>query len=115
LPIERWTLSVGRWALRRDTGVFLGKISIVDRLNFSPIDFFHISSVAGPFRAQRRKSLRNITVKIGIAPRAARVINAHGLVHLDFAVHRFGRRKGDLAEWNASVGMQLAGDINFLR
>ena len=86
---------------------------------------FNIAAIADPFRAQRRKSLRNIAVKIGIAPRAARVVNADRLVvknygrgaraTLDLAVHRLRRRERDFAEWNPNVGMQLAGDVNFLR
>ena len=65
-------------ALRRDAGMYLGKKTIVNRLNLTrPLMVFHISTLADPLCAQWRKSLCYITVKIRITPRSARVVHAH--------------------------------------
>src|SRR5207253_10969591 len=105
--------------------MLLREKTVINRLNSSSIDFFHITALANPFGAQQRKSLRDIAVKIGIAPRAARVVHAHGLVPkdygrgaraiLDMTIHRLRRRKGYLPKRNANVRMQFARDVNFLR
>jgi len=126
LSIGRWALGVGRSAFPlRGTRVNFREKTVINRLSFSPFDFFHISALADPFRAQRRKSLRNIAVKSGVTPRSARVVNAHRLVvknygrgsraSLHLTVHRLRRRERDFAERNPNVRMQLAGDINLAR
>src|SRR4030095_16209841 len=96
----------------RTRGVLLGQISIIDRPNDSPFVFFHVAASANPFRAQRRQTLFDIAVKIGIGPWAARVVNAHRLVYFDFAVRRLGRRERDFPERNANVRMQFAVYVN---
>src|SRR6476620_10886652 len=120
--IERWTLSacsrfigVERCALRRDGGVFLGKKTVINRLNFSPTDFFHVYALANPFCAQGRKSLCHIAVKIRITPRPARVVHAHGFVHFNLARHRLCRGERDFTERNPNVGMQLSRNESLLR
>ena len=99
----------GRWAL----GVFFSHArhalptdSRHRSAELPPVDFFDVAAIANPFRAQRRKSLCHIAVKIRITPWAARVVNPHRLVDLDFTVHRLSRRERDLAERNTDVGMQ---------
>src|SRR6266481_7102171 len=95
--------------------MLLREKTIINRLNLSSIDFFDITALANPFGAQRRKSLRDIAVKIGIAPGAARVVHAHGLVYFDMTIHRLRRREGYLPKRNANVGMQFARHVNLLR
>ena len=122
-----WTTRRRRWwtscrVLRLDQVEFvavsamcsmlLGKISIINRPNDSSLVFLHVAAFANPFGAQGRQALRDIAVKIGIAPRAAGVVNAHWFVHFDLAVHRFRRCERDFPEWDANIGMQFAGDVN---
>ena len=105
--------------------MFLGQVSIINRLNFTPVDFLHVATVEDPFGAQWRKALSDIAVKIWIAPGPARVVNAHRFVRNtygrdaratpDLAVQRFRRRESYFAEWNADPFVQCARDINLLR
>ncbi len=93
-------------------GVRSGEIAIIDRRDGATVDFLHIAAVANPFGAQRRQAFGYIDLLIGVAPRAARVVDADRLVHFDLAAHGFCRREGDFAERNADVGMELAGDVD---
>src|SRR5260370_31569500 len=95
--------------------MLLREKTIINRLNLSSIDFFHIPALANPFGAQRRKSLRDIAVKIGIAPGAAPVVHAHGIVYFDMTIHRLRRRDGYLPKRNSNAAMQFAGPVNCLR
>src|SRR5438477_8934679 len=92
-----------------------GKISIINRLNFSSVDFFDITAFQNPISSQGRQALNWVKRHAWIAPRTARVINPHRFVDLDLAGHRFGRRETDLAEWHAKIGMNFAGDVNLFR
>ena len=92
--------------------MFLGKKTVIDRLNFASLGFFHISSLANPFCAQGRKALCHVAVKIRITPWPARVIHPHWFIHFDLACHRFCRRERDFTERNANVGMQFAVNVN---
>src|SRR5438270_1345853 len=89
--------------------------SIIDGLNRAPPVFLDIAAVANPVLPQRRQALSNITVKIRIGPRAARVVNAHWLVHFDLAVDRFGRRERNLTERHPYIRMLFSGDVNASR
>src|SRR5438876_10838993 len=51
---------------------------------------------------------------IGVAPRAARVVHAHRLVHFNLAAHCFRRRQRNFAERHPKVGMQFAVQVNLL-
>jgi hypothetical protein len=82
-----------------------GKVSVIDWLNLSSFDFFHIASVPNPFCPERWQPTRDIDVYIRITPRAARVVNAHRLVDFDLAVHRLRRRERDLAERHFDLRM----------
>ena len=74
-----------------------------------------------PFRTQRRQALRDIALKIGVAPRAARVVHAYWFVlenygrgpraTLDRAADRFRRCERDFPEWDANIRMQFARDV----
>src|SRR5438477_2532854 len=88
-----------------------GKISIINRLNFSSVDFFDITAFQNPISSQGRQALNWVKRHAWIAPRTARVINPHRFVDLDLAGHRFGRRETDLAEWHPNVGVENAGNI----
>ena len=68
--------------------MFFGQITVVNRLQFSPLAFLHVTAGANPFRAQRGQPLRNGAVEVRIAPRPGAVINAHWIVHLDLAAVR---------------------------
>src|ERR1700719_4319397 len=95
--------------------MLLRKPSVIDGLHLAAVVRLHIATVADPFRAQRWQTLFNIAIEICVTPRAAGVVNAHRLVHLDLAVHRLGRRERDLAKRHANVGMQFPGSVNFAR
>ncbi len=95
--------------------MFFGKIPVINRLDFSSLDFFDIAAVADPFRAQRRQTARNIDIYVRIAPRAARVVNADRFVDFNFAIHRLRRRERDLAKRHAKIDMLFAGDVHFTR
>src|SRR5262249_47839558 len=98
--------------------MFLGKKSVIDRLNFSSFDFLNITARENPFSSQGRKPL-NWIKRHGLSrtgtitsPGAARVVDADRFVHLDLARHCFRRRERDLAERNANVGMNFARAVN---
>ena len=65
------------------------KIAIVDRPNDTTLDLFNIAAVANPFARNAGRPCCNIDMLIRIAPRAARVVNAHRFVRLELAVERF--------------------------
>ena len=95
--------------------MLLGEVSIIDRRYLATDDFFYIAAVANPFRAQRRQTFGDIDMLIGVAPRAAGVVNADRLVHFDLAAHRFRRGERDFAEGNAQIAMQLAFEVDLPR
>ena len=95
--------------------VLFREIAVVDWLNHAPFDFFGIGAIANPFRAQRRETARHIDICICIAPRPARVVNAHRFIDFDLTVYRFRRRERNLAERNTKICMQFSGHINFAR
>ena len=109
LDVERWAFSVRIRSMR------VRKPAIIDRLNFAPFVFLDIAAAAYPFCAQRRKSLRDIAMKIGIAPWPAGVVNAHRVVRPNIAVHRFCWGQSDFAERHTNVGMNFARDVNLFR
>jgi len=114
--VGRWALDVGRWTFSvRMRSMRFGKIAVILRRNGSSLDFFYVAAIANPFRAQWRQTLRNIAVKIGVAPGTACVVHAHRFVDFDFAVERFSRRERDFAERHSDFTMQFAGDVNFAR
>ena len=92
--------------------MFLGKKTVINRLNFSSIDFFDIVAVANPFCAQGRKSLCYVAVKIRITPWPARVVHPHRLIDFNLARHRLCRRERDFTEWNPNVAMNFAANVN---
>src|SRR5262245_26825865 len=93
----------------------LRQIAIVNRLNSPSVVLFDVAAIANPFRAQGRKSLLHITVKIHIAPWAACVVHAHRVVDFDFTVHGLSRCERDFPERNANVGMKLPRNVSLLR
>src|SRR5206468_9169609 len=95
--------------------MFLGEKAVVNGLEFASFDFFDIAARANPFRAQLRQTACHIDICISIAPRTARIVNTHRLVHFDLAIHRFRRRERNLAERNTKIGMQFPGHVNFAR
>src|SRR6188472_2285372 len=97
-------LGVGRWAFAfRMRRMRLGQISVIDRLDDSSGDFFHIATLQDPIAAQGRKPLYWVKRHAWIAPWTASVVNAHRLVHFDLAVHRLRRRKRDFPERHANI------------
>src|SRR5262249_1423978 len=93
----------------------VGEPAIINRLNLAAFGFFNVAAVADPLGAQRRKSSRDIAVKIGITPWTAGVVNAHRLLHLNLAAHRFRRRECDFAKRHANVRINFARDVNLAR
>src|SRR5438094_8509722 len=91
------------------------KKTVVAKCRGPAANFFHIVAVANPFGAHRRKPLRDIASKIGIAPRTAGVVHAHRFVDFYFAVDRFCRSESDLSKRNSDVFLQCASDVNLLR
>src|SRR6266404_7090573 len=113
VSMECRVLDVGRWAFSvRMRSMRVRKPAIIDRLNSAPFVFFDIATVPDPFCAQRRKTLCYVPLKIGIAPWPAGVINAHRVVRLNIAVHRFCWGESDFAERHTNVGMDFAQDVN---
>src|SRR5882757_123423 len=101
-------LGVGRWAVAfRMRSMRLGQISVIDRLDDSSGDFFHIATLQDPIAAQGRKPLYWVKRQAWIAPWTASVVNAHRLVYLHRAGHCFGWRKRDFAKRNPHVWMHL--------
>src|SRR5438552_14230606 len=86
--------------------MFFRQVAIINWPNDSSLVFLHIAACENPVRTQRWQALRDIALKIGSAPRAARVVNAHWFVHFDLAVHRFRRCERDFTEWNANACMK---------
>ena len=64
-------------------GVFFGKKTVVNRLDFASFIFFYVTAFADPFCSQWWKTLGDVAVKIGIAPRTARIVNPHWFVYFD--------------------------------
>ena len=91
-----------------------GEVTIVDRSDASSFDFLDITAGVNPIGAQRREAALDVAVKIGVGPGAAGVVNADGLVDFELAGHGFRRREGDFAEGDAEIGMELAGEVDFL-
>src|SRR5207253_10090149 len=101
---EIWRLGFGSSiAVLGVLGVICRQIAIVRRRDRATRNGFHIAAGTDPFGAQRRQTLRNIAVKIRIAPRSAGVVNAHRLVYLNLATHRFCWRERDFAKGHANV------------
>ena len=89
-------------------GMGNGEIAVIDRLNFAPVDFFHITAGGNPSRSQRREALGDVAAKIRIAPGTARIVHAHRLVQFEFAIHGFRRRERYLAKGNPDLFVQRA-------
>src|SRR5437763_4048308 len=56
------------------------EIAVINWPTESSFVFRHISACANPVRTQRWQALRDMAMKIGITPRAARVVHAHWFV-----------------------------------
>jgi hypothetical protein len=93
--------------------VLFGKIAVVLRADGTAVNFFDVVASANPFVAQRGQTLFDVSVKLRIAPRAARVVDAHRLVRLESTVEVFGRREADLAHRHAQSGMEATFQVNF--
>src|SRR6266545_7859043 len=93
-------------------GMRFRQVSIINGLNDSSFDLVHISTFQDPIAAQGWKPLYWVKRHAWIAPRTARIINAHRLVYFDLAVHRFRQRERDFPKWHANVPMQFAIDVN---
>ena len=89
-----------------------GEVSVIDRLNFSAIDFFVIAASENPVAAQGRKPFYWVKRHAWIAPGTARVVDAHGFVDLDLAVHCLCRREIYFAERDADIGMDFPRYVN---
>ena len=92
-------------------GVLARKVTIVHRLHFSSCVGCRIAALRNPFLAERRESLGDIPVEIGITPRPAAFINADGGVRFQLAVKVLSRGERDLAHWDTHLGMEGASDI----
>src|SRR5438067_10830493 len=98
------------------------EISVINWPKESSFVSRHIAACANPVRTQRWQALRDIAMKIGIAPRAARVVHAHWFVlenygrgpcaTLDLAADRFRRCERDFPERDANIRMQFARDVS---
>ena len=91
--------------------VLLGQITVVNGFDFPACYFFDVAALAYPIATDGGQTLRRVAVERGIAPRARRVVNAHGLVWNLGAVGELRRRECDLAHRHADVGT-AAGDVN---
>src|SRR4030095_8965257 len=91
------------------------QIALLHRFNSPSVVLLNITALANPFRAQRRKSLLHITVKIRIAPWAACVVHAHRLVYFDFSIHGFSRSECYLAKRHTNCAMNFTANVNLAR
>src|SRR4029077_41199 len=95
--------------------MFLRKISVINWPNDSSFDLVHISALQDPIAAQGRKPLCWVKRHAWIAPWAARVVNAYGLVYFGLAVHRLRQRELDFSKGDVNVPMQFSSDVNLFR
>src|ERR1700682_36561 len=95
--------------------MLLRQIAIIDWPNDTAFDFFDIAAVANPLHAQRGQTVRYIDIYVGIAQRAAGVVNAHRLISLEAAIKIFGRRERNLTERHPYIRMLVSGDVNASR
>jgi hypothetical protein len=72
-------------------GMLAAKVAVVLRLHFTSIVADDIAAIRDPFFTQGRKAFFGLAVEGGISPRAAAIIHADGLIHLDAAIEGFCR------------------------
>jgi hypothetical protein len=89
-----------------------GEVAIVDWLYGTADNGLHIAPGADPIGAQGRKALFHVAVESRIAPGPAGVINVDGLVYFHLAGRGFRGSETYLAERDAEVGMESAGEVN---
>ena len=93
-------------------GVLGREVPIVHGRHGSPVVLGDVPAPEDPVTAKRGKSLGDIALECGVAPRAGAIIDADGLVHLDSPVPCGRRVQLDLAHGDADIGMQFAGQVN---
>src|SRR2546423_11572362 len=92
----------------------LGEISVIDRLDDSSGDFFHIATLQDPIAARGRKPLYWVKRHAWIAPWTASVVNAHRLGYLHRAGRCFCWRYRAFAKRNPHVRVHLTGTVYFV-
>ena len=98
--------------LARILGVLAGEVAVVLRLHLAAVVFRHVLAIRDPFRAQCRQALVGRAGERRIAPRPGAVIDAHGLIRLQFAAEYLRRRERDLAHRHAEIGMNATVQIH---
>ena len=93
-------------------GMLAGEVAVVHGLNFTPLVGSDVTALLDPALAQGWKALRGVTVEIGVAPGAAAVIDADGIVRLEFAREVLGGGELDLAHRDADLRMDRSLDID---
>ena len=99
-------------ALGRVVGMGGGEIAVVARLGVASVVFGDITPGHNPLATQAGQAVLHVAAEFLVTPRAACVINPHRVVGLKLAVEIFGRRKTDLAEGHADVGVLAPGDVD---
>jgi len=95
--------------------MLIAKITIVARCYRATFVFFHVRSRQDPRSSHRRQTLYHIPGELGIAPRAAAIVNADGIVDLGLSVEGFGRPQRNFSHRNSDVGIDLARRVDARR
>ena len=69
-----------------DAAMLFGEIPVINGSHRPSLILLHVAASANPLGAQRRQTFLDAALEPRIAPRATRVINAHGLVYFELAV-----------------------------
>src|SRR5205085_5637531 len=98
LGAQDFSLKFGIWSLGFGASVTSGRVffrkpAVINGFYFAALARFDIAAFQNPIAAQGRKSTRHIKIDIVTSPRAARVVNTHGLVDFNLARHCLRRRE----------------------
>ena len=88
-----------------ELGVLAREVAVVHRLDLAALLGGGIATFPDPGGAQGRETLPEIAFKVRINPRGAAVIDAYGIIGLQFSGEVLGRRELDLAHPDTHLGM----------
>ncbi len=91
------------------------KKAIVLRRHAPSVVLSHITARANPRFPQRRQSTLDVPGERLVAPRSARIIDAHRLIRQHRAAQVLRRRQGDLAHWHPQFREELTLQIHLAR
>ncbi|MCG3163193.1 MAG: hypothetical protein JMDDDDMK_04576 [Acidobacteria bacterium] len=95
------------------SGFFNRAVAVVFGFDRAAFVLFHVAASDDPLAAQGGQSVAHVALERGIAPRAACVVNADGIVDFNLAVEAFGYVLRDFAERHVDTGLRT-GDVDAL-